>query len=497
MLNWLIYGMVFCGAALMVCNIGGFIRFAAYVRKQKSFEKRNCILYVPIILLVMFLAGYLAVGFFGKPDLIVSAILFFGSVFVFIIYLLLSGITQRILESERLEAELLAAEEAKRTKNDFLASVSHEMRTPMNVILGLVSVALRNPEQLPETRTQLEKIDLSAKHLLGLINNILELNRVDSGKLEPQRREFCLADTLDQVNAITHTLCEEKGLTYETDLAGAEEGCFIGDDMMLKEILLSILDNAVEYTDAPGRVRFSLETAERKADSRTLRFTIADTGIGMDEEFPSRLFEAFSREDDSSTTRFGGSGLSMAVTKEYVERMGGDITVESKKGVGTTFCVILPLGWTGAAPQPEEPEETETVCLEGRRVLLAEDLPENAMIVEDLLELEGVETDHALNGQLALDKFLEHPPGYYDAVLMDLRMPVMDGLEAARRIRASGKEDGKSIPIIALTANAYESDKQQSLAAGMNEHLAKPTDADLLYAALRRFIRGGSPVKEG
>ena len=494
MLNWLIYGMVFCGAGLMVYNIYGFIRFAGYVKKQKAFENRNSILHIPIILLVMFLLGYLAVGIFGKPDLIISGILFFGSVFVFIMYLLLNSITQRIMENERLEAELMAAEEAKRAKNDFLASVSHEMRTPMNVILGLDDIALRNPELQPETRSQLEKIGLSAKHLLGLINNILDLNRVEAGDTGPQSRQFYLADILDQVNAITQTLCDEKGLTYETDLAGAEEGIFIGDDMLLKEILLSILNNAVKYTDAPGRVRFAMETAKREEDSRTLRFTVSDTGIGMDEEFVKRVFEAFSREDSSSTTRFGGTGVSMAVTRKNVELLGGTIILESKKGVGTTFYVTLPLGWTGAVPQEEKEEE---VSLEGRRVLLAEDLPENAMIVEDLLELEGVETDHALNGQLALDKFLEHPPGWYDAVLMDLRMPVMDGLEAARRIRASGREDAESIPIIALTANAYDSDRQQSLAAGMNEHLAKPADADMMYATLRKFMHSKPAEEEG
>jgi signal transduction histidine kinase/ActR/RegA family two-component response regulator len=494
MLNWLIYGMVFCGAGLMVYNIYGFIRFAGYVQKQKAFENRNSILRIPIVLLVFFLLGYLAVGIFGKPDLIISGILFFGSVFVFIMYILLNSITQRILENGRLEAELMAAEEAKRAKNDFLASVSHEMRTPMNVILGLDDIALREPDLPDRTREQLEKIGLSARHLLGLINNILDLNRMESGDTGPQKREFYLADTLAQVSAIIQTLCDEKGLTYETDLAGAEEGIFVGDDMLLKEILLSILDNAVKYTDAPGRVRFALETAKREEDARTLRFTVSDTGIGMDEEFIAKVFDAFSREDASSTTRFSGTGVSMAVTRKNVELLGGTITLESKKGVGTTFYVTLPFGWHGSAPKPEAEAE---VSLEGRRVLLAEDLPENAMIVEDLLELEGVETDHALNGQLALDKFLEHPPGWYDAVLMDLRMPVMDGLEAARRIRASGREDAESIPIIALTANAYDSDRQQSLAAGMNEHLAKPADADMMYATLRRFMHSKPAEEEG
>lgn len=487
MLNVLIYGMVFCGAGLMIYNIYGFIRFARYVRNLKAFEKKSTILSIPIILLVMFLLGYLAVGIFGNPDLIVSGILFFGSIFVFIMYLLLKGITVRIIESERLEAKLMATEESSRTKSNFLASISHEMRTPMNVILGLDEIALRNSDLQPETRRQLEKIGLSGKHLLALINNILDINRIDAGNTELHNAEFSMEDALDQVNAIAQTVCEEKGLKYQADLSEEIFGSYHGDVVLLKQVLLSILDNGAKYTDAPGQVTMSAQLLSSEGDLRTLCFRISDTGVGIDKEFLPKVFGVFTQEDSSSTNRFGGSGLSMAVTKRTVDLMGGTITVESEKNVGTTFIVTIPLRCVDVISESSDSEQT-TVSLEGRRILIVEDLPENAEIVQDLLELEGAETEHAENGKIALDMFSASAPRYYDAILMDLRMPVMDGLEATRQIRALDRADAKSIPIIALTANAFDSDVQNTLSSGMDAHLAKPTDSDVLYATLRRFI---------
>ncbi len=231
MLPWLIDGLVFLGAALMVYNIIGFLRFARSVRSQKAFETKYGILYVPIALLVLFLLGYLFVGLFGKPDLVMGGILFGGSVFVFIMYKLLSDIIRRVLENEHLEAKLMAAEESDRAKTGFLATMSHEMRTPMNVILGLDSIALRNPDLPPETRTQLEKIGQSGQHLLELINNILSMNRIGDGVMELRNDPFSMADLLEQVNAIALTLCDEKGLTWRTEGIGEADGRYLGDDL--------------------------------------------------------------------------------------------------------------------------------------------------------------------------------------------------------------------------------------------------------------------------
>ncbi len=493
----IIYLMVYLGAALMVFNIYGFVRFAKTVRKQHDWEEQNGILYIPIVLLVLFLLGYLAVGIFGKPDLIVAGILFGGSGFVFIMYKLLGGITRRIAEKEQLEAALAAAEEANAAKNSFLAGISHEMRTPMNVILGLDGMALKDQTLQPRTRGYLEKIGLSARHLLGLVNNMLDMNRIRTGLLTVRQEAFSLQEMLEEVNAIAGALCEEKGLRYE--YAVPEDcGHCLGDETQLKRVLLSILDNAVKYTNVPGTVRFETERLSGEVTGQVFRFSVTDTGVGIDPGFLPQIFEPFTQEDDSATTQYSGSGLSLSVAKSTTELMGGSIEAKSRKNAGSTFTVTLPLQATeektevpGASEQTEEKLES----LEGRRVLLAEDLPENAEIVMDLLELEGVETEHAENGQIALEMFGGHPENYYDAILMDLRMPVMDGLTATRKIRAMERPDAKTIPILALTANAFESDVEQSLKAGMNVHLAKPADSEMLYDALKRQISLASPAE--
>ena len=488
MLKMLIYGMVFLGAALMIYNIWGFVSYAAFVHGLKSFKKNGGILYVPIVLLVMFLLGYLAVGIFGKPDLIVSGILFGGSVFVCIIYRLINDITRRVVESEKTESRLLAAEEANRAKNSFLASISHEMRTPLNVILGLDSVALRDRDLSVETKDHLEKIGLSAKHLLGLINNILSINQIESGDLLISQDTFSMSEALAQVNVITESLAGQKGLTYETRIEPDAEGMYLGDVMKFKQVLLSILDNAVKYTDAPGTVSLSAESVGEKEGARLLRFTISDTGVGIDPEFLPHVFDVFTQEDASFSNRFGGSGLSLALTKSVVELVGGTIEVQSRKNEGSVFTVTLPLQPAETPAPGEEAPEAGAVSLEGKHILIVEDLPENAEIVQDLLELEGVETEHAENGQVALEMFDRSPAFFYDAILMDLRMPVMDGLESTRRIRALRRADAKIVPIVALTANAFESDVRASLEAGMDVHLAKPADAETLYATLRGLI---------
>ncbi len=244
----------------------------------------------------------------------------------------------------------------------------------------------------------------------------------------------------------------------------------------------------MKYTDALGTVSLRAECVSREEKTRTLRFTLRDTGVGISEEYLPRVFDVFSREAASSTSAYGGSGLSMSVVKRIVDLAGGTIAVESRKNEGTCFTLTAPFTYAGEEERPAE-MPAEAGSLEGRRVLIVEDLPENAEIVADLLELEGVETERAENGQIALEMIARAEPWYYDAVLMDLRMPVMDGLEATRRIRALDRADAGRVHIIALTANAFESDVRASLEAGMNAHLAKPADAEALYETLRRLIR--------
>jgi signal transduction histidine kinase/CheY-like chemotaxis protein len=481
-MEFLIYGLIYLGSILMVYNIYGFARFARKTKEQEDFEKSGLILNIPVMLLILFLAGYLAVGIFGKPDLIISGILFGGSVFVFVMYILLDRITKRVLESERLKAELMVAEESNRAKNEFLSGISHEMRTPLNIIIGLNSLSLNDPVLSPETRERLEKTELSAKHMLSIINNILDMNCIETGEFIIKENAFSLKKATDQASAIAESLCSGKGIEYRYDFDSGIRVDRTGDDMRLKQILLNLLDNAVKYTSPPGTVTLSVR--EDGADRDRLIFTVKDTGTGIDEEFLPRIFDAFSKEDTSKISGYGGSGLGLAVTKNITELLGGSISVKSEKGVGSEFTVTLPM----KAADPGRTEDREQVTLEGKRILIAEDIPENAEIAADLLELEGAGSEHAENGKIALEMFTSHDPGYYDAILMDLRMPVMDGITAAKEIRNSGKENAGSIPIIALTANAFESDVKESLGAGMNAHLSKPVDAKKLYATLKECI---------
>ncbi len=505
--RWLFEGVVLSGAALMVCNIICFIRYSRFVYSQKSWRRSPVLLWIPNVLLIMFLMRYLLIGLFGDPDYIVAGILFGGSVFVFIMYLLLSRITQQIIEGEQKEIEQAAAVESHLAKDRFLASVSHEMRTPLNVILGLNSAVQRTDGLRPETQGQLKKIELSARHLLGIINNMLDISLRNTDRLVLRNADFSLNAALDQLNAIATTLCEEKGLQYELNQPETMEYILFGDEAELKQVLLNILSNAVKFTEPPGVILFSIEVFPLDDARRSLRFTIADTGIGISEDFLPKLFTPFSQEDDGSTNRYGGSGLSLAAAKSIVDLMGGEIRVESEKGRGSIFKVTVPMQCVreirkSSTPDPEKDragksaeapldgdgrKETE-VSLAGKRVLIVDDIKENAEIVEDLLSIEDVETEIAGNGKIAVEMVEGHPAWYYDAILMDLRMPVMDGLEATRQIRSLDRPDAGRVPIIAISANAFEHDVDASLRAGMNAHVAKPADADHLYETLKQRI---------
>lgn len=487
MLSWLIYIMIYLGSILMVYSIFCFARFVRYVKGIKSWKSENRILYIPLILLVMFLIGYVAIACFGNPDIIIAGVLFGGSLFVYIMYRLLNRITRQIVQNERLEADLIAVERSNEAKTAFLATISHEMRTPMNVILGLDDLALKNPALQDDTRRQLEKIGQSGKLLLGLINDILDVNRFETGGLTITNHPFSLKDMLSQIDAVVRTMCEEKNLQYRMTVDGDADRWFAGDQTQLERVLLSVLDNAVKYTESPGSVCFAISQADA-GDRVALQFAVTDTGVGMDQAFLPKIFGLFSQEDESFTNRYGGSGLSLRIAKNIIDEMGGTISVISKKGVGSTFTVTVPLEPVEAPEQADDSEAT-LPALEGRRILIVEDLPENAEIVADLLELEGAESEHAENGQIALQMIGDNPEGYYDAVLMDLRMPEMDGLTSTRNIRRMDRSEAKTMPIIALTANTAEIDIQHCLESGMDAHLSKPVDADLLYRTIRQSLR--------
>ena len=397
---------------------------------------------------------------------------------------------------EALKKALADAEQANRAKTAFLSNMSHEIRTPMNAIIGLNKIAMEDPTVGDTVRTHLEKVDGSARHLLSLINDILDMSRIESGRMTVNNEEFAFAKGLEQINTMIGSQCNEKGLHYEFRIIGKTDDFYIGDGMKLRQVMINLLGNAVKFTPAGGTVSFVIEEGPRSDGKATLRFIVSDTGIGMSEDYLPHLFDAFSQEDSSSTNIYGSSGLGMAITKRMVELMGGSIDVESEKGKGSTFTVTLTLDETSgeeadvtaaAESAPEVPADN-TAGLKGRRILLAEDVVINAEIIKMVLSQAGLEVDHAENGRIATEMFRDHDEWYYDAILMDMRMPEMDGLEATRTIRAMTRPDAKKIPVIALTANAFEEDVQRSMEAGLNAHLSKPVEPEVLFGTLEDLI---------
>ena len=395
-----------------------------------------------------------------------------------------------------------AAEEANKAKTAFLSNMSHEIRTPMNAIIGLDSLALNNGDIPEETREYLEKISESANHLLSLINDVLDMSRIESGSLVLHKEEFSFRDMLDQINTMIMAQCTDKGLRYECSVSGEISDYYIGDEMKLKQVLLNILSNAVKFTEAPGDVSFSVQRTAVYEDHSSIRFVIKDTGVGMDKTFIPRIFDPFTQEDSNRTSRYGSTGLGMAITKNIVELMNGTISVRSEKGAGTEFTVVVTLtnSKSGhAAGGADHVRRTGGAAdIRGRRILMAEDVKINAEIMKKIIQAGEAEIDHAENGRVALDMFRNSPEGYYDAILMDVRMPEMDGLETTEAIRALDRSDAKTVPIIALTANAFDEDVQRSLQVGMDAHLSKPVEPGRLYQTLKELIgENGSQCESG
>ena len=536
-----------------------------------------------------------------------------------------SEIRDSMSKNQALRDALKTAEEASKAKTVFLSSMSHEIRTPMNAIIGLDNLALHEPGISDTTKSYLEKIGSSAQHLLSLINDILDMSRIESGRMTIRNEEFSFPKLIEQINTIFSGQCKEKKLEYNCNVNGHLDEFYIGDSVKLRQVLINILGNAVKFTPEGGKVDLIVEKTADFDKKSTLKFTIKDTGIGMSKDFLPKIFDTFSQEDSGATNKYGSSGLGMAITKNIVEMMNGKIEVDSIKGVGTTFTVTvtlmnsdkvdmasddveikphemsvlvidddpiacdhakLILEKTGIAAETvltgkeaiemvklrharREPynliivdwqmpemnglevtrkireiigdetaiiiltaynwddiideavaagvdsfiakplfsgslleefkkalrkknqsnaKEVKKADLKGRKILLAEDMPVNAEIMLMVLQMREIDAEHAENGKIALEMFEKSPENYYDAILMDMRMPEMDGLEATQRIRALDRKDAKTIPIIALTANAFDEDVQRSLQAGLNAHLSKPVEPDVLFETLEKMI---------
>ena len=533
---------------------------------------------------------------------------------------------EQMAQSRALSDALAVAEDASRAKTVFLSNMSHEIRTPMNAIIGLDSIALADPDISDTTRGHLEKIGDSARHLLGIINDILDVSRIESGRMVIKSETFSFSKLLEQVNTIISSQCSTKGIAYHCQINGQVDSNYIGDDTKLRQMFINILGNAVKFTPSGGSIDFTIERIAQFAGKSTLRFTMSDTGVGIDKDFLPHIFDTFSQEDSTSASQYGSTGLGLAITKSIIEMMNGTIEVESVKGEGTTFVVTITLtdtedpgtDFTDVEIEPHEmsvlvidddpvacehaklvletvgvsadlaesgeqaiemvrlrgarrdpydlilvdwrmpnmdgvettrqirslagdesaiifltaynwddvleeatkagvdsflakplfaanvidefkqafkkrsasAKNKKRVDLTGRRVLLAEDMAINAEIMATLMKMKQVEVEHAENGKITVDMFAEHEPGYYDAILMDIRMPVMDGLEATAAIRAMDRPDAKSIPIVALTANAFDEDVQKSVQVGLNAHLSKPVEPDNLFETLESLIPG-------
>ena len=404
----------------------------------------------------------------------------------------LTQVNDELRQAQDIAAEALqSAERASKAKTDFLANMSHDIRTPMNAIIGITTLMkneLHQPEKLAE---HLGKLENSGQLLLGIINDILDMSRIESGKTTLNVEKMNLPQQISQLDSIIRQQAGQHRQTFTVNTHLQHENV-LADPNRLNRVLMNILSNAVKYTPTGGHIRFEVDELPRNEHYARYRFVVQDDGIGMSEAYQKTLFDPFTREERSGTNKVQGTGLGMAITKNIVDLMGGSINVESTTGKGTRFEVVLefPVD-TEADTVPEAQvlpeEEKETSPLSGMKFLCAEDNAINAEILEMLLEANGASCTICSNGQEIVDAFASVKPGEYDMILMDVQMPVMDGLEATRRIRSGENPLGRIIPILAMTANAFLEDMQKSREAGMDEHLSKPVDIAALEQTVKRF----------
>jgi signal transduction histidine kinase/CheY-like chemotaxis protein/GGDEF domain-containing protein len=376
-----------------------------------------------------------------------------------------------------------------KAKSEFLSKMSHEIRTPMNAIIGMSQIALADEEISAKQRDYIWKIDFSAKYLLSLINDILDMSRIESGKTRCDISEVDFKSILDVIDSMIGTQCKQKSINFVTDIK-IPSYRFMSDSLKLNQIFMNLLGNAIKFTEPGGTISFRASAGEQDSDGTTpVTFTVEDTGIGIKSDRIHRIFEAFEQEDDSTARQYGGTGLGLPISNSYVSMLGGELQLRSEVGKGSTFYFTIHVQFVEAEIANESGNaDTEQCDFTGLRVLIAEDDELNMEITKTLLEQQGFLTDCAENGEIAVEMWRSHPENYYAIILMDIRMPVMNGLDASRAIRSDNRTDAATVPIIALTANAFEEDKNMSLAACMNGHIIKPIDMRLLLAKMRELL---------
>ncbi len=394
------------------------------------------------------------------------------------------------------EQRLRRAEEASQFKTSFLYRMSHEIRTPMNGINGMLLLAEgKLPAEHPAMQ-YLTKANELSDHLLSLINDILDMSRIEAGKVELEMRPFSLRALGGKLYDMFAKTLDANGIRYAVNFESMDADWVIGDELRISQVVINFLSNAVKFT-SQGEIIVTFRQMMRRDGKLDLMIRVHDTGIGMKPEFVSRIFRPFEQEDASTTRRYGGTGLGMAISDQLVKLMGGQIVVESLPGVGSDFSVFLtlpetqaPVGEAGDENPEIEEEQLPAGEERGCRILMAEDNEINAMVAVEILGSKGAQVDVAENGRVAVERFSAQPAGYYDLILMDIQMPLMDGRTAARTIRALPRPDAAEIPIYALSADAFVEDERLSRESGMNGHLAKPIDYDKLWSLIRRIVRG-------
>ena len=387
-----------------------------------------------------------------------------------------------------MEQALEKADSANRSKSAFLMNMSHDIRTPLNGIIGLIKINMAHFEDAELVRKNYEKMLISADHLLSLINDVLEVSRLEDGTTELAHEPMDLEKVAHEVSSIISERAAEADITVGHSADAFECPYVYGSALHLRQIFLNIYGNCIKYNRAGGKIKTTVECAARDDRTVTYHWTITDTGMGMSEDFLKHIFEPFTQESDTARTHYMGTGLGLSIVKEFVSKMGGTITLFSQKGVGTRFTFTIPFTIDHASQEAETASQSP-VSLSGLHVLLVEDNELNREIALYLLKKEGMEITTCKNGAEAVKAFRESPLGYYDLILMDIMMPVMDGYEASRRIRSLPRRDASLIPIFAMTANAFQDDIEKSHKSGMNEHLTKPLNTKAMLSAIRKYVR--------